>query len=78
MTLSVDLGHVLSQPGHQPHHPRNGPARKRRRERRAEARRQAGIEAAKPAEEADDALATDSSVKRLVLSQENRKLRHEA
>ena len=60
VTLSVDLGHVLSQPGHQPHHPRNGPARKRRRERRAEARRQAVVEVAKPAEEAGDALATES------------------
>ena len=38
VTLSVDLGHVLSKGGHTLHHPRNGPARKRRRERRAEAR----------------------------------------
>ena len=60
VTLSVDLGHVLSQPGHQPHHHRNGPARKRRRERRAEARRQAVVEVAKPAEEAGDALATEA------------------
>ena len=60
VTLSVDLGHVLSQPGHQPHHPGNGTARKRRRERRAEARRQAVVEVAKPAEEAGDALATEA------------------
>ena len=60
VTLSVDLGHVISQPGHQPHHHRNGPARKRRRERRAEARRQAVVEVAKPAEEAGDALATEA------------------
>jgi hypothetical protein len=37
ITLSLDLGHVLSEPGHQPHHPRNGPSRQRRREKRAAA-----------------------------------------
>ena len=40
ITLSVDLGHVLSEPGHQPHRPRNGPSRQRRREKRAAAREQ--------------------------------------
>ena len=40
MTLSVDLGHVHSNPAvHIPGHPRNGPARVRRRERCADARR---------------------------------------
>ena len=37
VTLSVDLGHVLSEPGlhHYHHQPRNGPARQRRLEKRA-------------------------------------------
>ena len=40
ITLSVDLGHVLSEPGHQQHLPRNGPSRQRRREKRAAARQE--------------------------------------
>ena len=40
MTLSVDLGHVHSNPAvHIPFHPRNGHARVRQRERVADARR---------------------------------------
>lgn len=52
-TLSVDLGHLLSEAvPQQPHHSRNGPARRRRRERRAAARRQAeAVEASESAEQ---------------------------
>ena len=40
ITLSVDLGQVLSEPGLHHHlQPRNGPARQRRREKRAAARK---------------------------------------
>ena len=38
VTLSVELGHVLSAPLHCVRKPRNGPSRQRRRERRAVAR----------------------------------------
>ena len=46
ITLSVDLGHVLSEPGlpHQ-HRPWNGPSRQRRREKRAAVRNAAAAEA---------------------------------
>ena len=40
ISLSVDLGHVLSEPGLLHHRPRNGPSRQRRRERRTAAREQ--------------------------------------
>ena len=53
VTLCVDLGHVLSDPGQQQHQqkPRNGPARQRRREKRAATRELAAEEANKPVEE---------------------------
>ena len=60
VTLSVDLGHLLSRDGtHPPHHARNGPSRSRRRERRGEARLQAAAEAAKSSEEVDKSDANE-------------------
>ena len=58
IVLSVDLGHVLSEPGHQSHQSRNGPARQRRREKRAAAREQqvAAEKAETLAEEAEEEL----------------------
>ena len=39
-SLSVDLGHVLFEPGlHHPEQPRNGPARQQRREKHAATRK---------------------------------------
>ena len=60
VTLSVDLGRLLSEAVPQkPHHGRNGPARRRRRERRAAARSHAeAVEASESAEQAD--LSTDA------------------
>ena len=55
-TLSVDLGHVLPEPGpHQPHAVRNSNSRSRRRERRAEARQLVASEA----DTVDKSTATD-------------------
>ena len=46
VTLSLDLGHVLSEQGlHPPHGSRNGPARIRRREKRAAAREKQAADA---------------------------------
>ena len=65
ITLSVDLGHVLSEPGLQQHHPRNGPSRQRRRERRAAARQEqiaaeeVAISAAKALEESNAPKSTE-------------------
>ena len=69
ITLSVDLGHVLSEPGHHQssgHHPlrpRNGPSRQRRREKRAAAREQqeavAVEEAEKESKESESAVNVD-------------------
>ena len=60
VTLSVDLGRLLSEAVPQkPHHGRNGPARRRRSERRAAAPSHAeAVEASESAEKAD--LSTDA------------------
>ena len=56
VTLSVDLGHLLLEPGPQHvHQVRNSPSRQRRRERRAAARRQAEAEKALEQETAEEA-----------------------
>ena len=53
VTLSVDLGHVHSRPGHPHHHASNGTSRSRRQERRAAACKQAAEEAEKSPEKVD-------------------------
>ena len=60
VTLCVDLGHVLSEPGPlPPHHARNGNSRSRRREKRAELRQLAAADA----EKVDTTTAVDTSEK---------------
>jgi hypothetical protein len=54
VTLSVDLGHLHSRPGHPHHHASNGTSRSRRQERRAAARKQAAEEAEKSPENVDE------------------------
>ena len=68
VTLSLDLGHVLSEHDQfQPHRLRNGPARQRRREKRAAARAEKVLAEAveakdvEPAEKVEEVLATNSS-----------------
>ena len=55
VTLTVDFGHVLSEPElpHR-HQPRNGPARQRRREKRAAARNLSAGEATPAADKASE------------------------
>ena len=55
VTLSLDLGHVLSEPDPPPRGPRNGPARTRRREKRAAAREKQAV-----GEEVVDVEATEN------------------
>mgnify|MGYP006062008463 CR=1 FL=1 len=60
VTLTLDLGHVLSEHEQlQPRGPRNGPARQRRREKRAAARADAENALAEGVEEAKDIQQTE-------------------
>ena len=66
VTLSVDLGHVLSEPGLQQLRPRNGPARQRRREKRAADRQvkiaaeEATLSAEQASEESEEHKSTEN------------------
>ena len=68
ISLSVDLGHVLSEPGLLRHGPRDGPSRQRRRERRTAAREQqvaaeeAEVDAEKALRESTEAVKSTGKV----------------
>ena len=81
VSLSVDLGHVLSDQGQLPPcGPRNGPARQRRREQRAAARaKKASTETvvpndAKSTEEVEEAPATKTKNSAAVKAKESEKV----
>ena len=67
VSLSVDLGHVFSEPGlHHPQQPRNGPGRQRRREKRAANRKwdaENATYAADEVEPAEEVPIKDEAVK---------------
>ena len=67
ITLSDDLGPVLSEAGHQQHRPQNGPSRRRRREKHAAARQEekAAEEASISAAKALEALKLTEKVEKV-------------
>ena len=68
ISLSVDLGHVLSEHGLRNSQPRNGPARQRRREKRAEVRKVAAEKAVSSAEEAKEKEESNQTIDKVVKS----------